>query len=192
MALKDFLINLIFDKRNQFKKCLKRIQYEEYERKTRIPREELIEIKQAFDIFDQSNDGKIDPSELKQAFEELGWRGNRQFIYKILQEIDNDYSGSGGIDFDEFLQIATSKVTDKNTKKETKKVFRMFDCHESNRNGKGYITIDDLQRIAEDLGEEMTEQELQDMFNHADADQDSKVIDVDIYNIMTGKFYWDK
>ncbi|KAL4488514.1 hypothetical protein ABPG72_013082 [Tetrahymena utriculariae] len=163
---------------------------EEYERKTRIPREELIEIKQAFDIFDQSRDGTIDPLELRQAFEELGWKSNNKFIYKILEEIDNDYSG--GIGFDEFLQIATSKVTDKNSKKETDKVFRMFDSHESNRNGKGYITIDDLKRIAEELGEDMTEEELQDMFNRADADQDGKVIDIDIYNIMTGKFYWDK
>ncbi|EAR85531.1 EF-hand protein (macronuclear) [Tetrahymena thermophila SB210] len=172
------------------KNNIKAFSIEEYERKTRMPREELIEIKQAFDIFDQSGDGTIDPQELRQAFEELGWKGNSKFIYKILEEIDNDYSG--GIGFDEFLQIATSKVTDKNSKKETDKVFRMFDCNESNRNGKGFITIDDLRRIAEDLGEEMTEEELQDMFNRADADQDGKVIDIDIYNIMTGKFYWDK
>lgn len=34
---------------------------EEYERKTRLPREEIVEIKQAFDIFDSSGDGTIDP-----------------------------------------------------------------------------------------------------------------------------------
>lgn len=85
-----------------------------------------------------------------------------------MQEIDDDYSG--GIGFEEFLTIATSKVSDKNSKKETDKIFRMFDSSDSSRQGKGYITLNDLKRIAEDLGEEMTEEEIQDMFNRADAD----------------------
>jgi len=56
-----------------------------------------------------------------------------------LQEIDDDYSG--GIGFNEFLKIATSKVSEKNSKKETDKIFRMFDSSDSSRQGKGYITI---------------------------------------------------
>lgn len=46
----------------------------------------------------------------------------------------------------------------------------MFDSSDSARQGKGYITVQDLKRIAEDLGEEMTDEEIQDMFNRADAD----------------------
>ena len=56
----------------------------EYEASTRIPKEEIIEIKQAFDIFDSDGSGSIDPKELREAFLELGWKGNSKFIFKIL------------------------------------------------------------------------------------------------------------
>lgn len=49
-----------------------------------IPREEVIEIKQAFDIFDDDLSGTIDPSELKEAFIKLGFSGQNKFVYQIL------------------------------------------------------------------------------------------------------------
>ena len=74
-----------------------------------IPREEVIEIKQAFDIFDGDLSGMIDPSELKEAFINLGFSGQNKFVYQILAELDEDQSG--GIDFAEFLRLATSKMS---------------------------------------------------------------------------------
>jgi centrin-1 len=53
---------------------------------------------------------------LRAAFEKLGFKGNKRFIYNILSELDNDFSG--GIEFDEFLKISTSKISDKDSKKE--------------------------------------------------------------------------
>ena len=106
-----------------------------------LPREEVIEIKQAFDIFDEDGSGSIDPSELRDAFESLGFKGNNRFIYQILAEIDDD--GSGGIQFDEFLKLATAKITEKDSRSEINKVFNLFDTEKQER-----ITIKDLKRIA--------------------------------------------
>jgi len=44
-----------------------------------------------------------------------------------LAELDEDFSG--GIEFEEFLRIATAKISDKDSRKEIEKVFKMFDTH---------------------------------------------------------------
>ena len=82
--------------------------------KPTLPREEVIEIRQAFDIFDGDASGVIDPAELKEAFVTLGFTGQSKFVYQILAELDED--GSGAIDFDEFLKLATAKVSEKDSR----------------------------------------------------------------------------
>lgn len=90
-----------------------------------LPREEVLEIKQAFDIFDSDGSGSIDPKELKDAFEDLGFKGQNKFIYQVLGELDSD--NSGGIDFEEFLKLATAKVSEKDTRDQVQKVFNLYD-----------------------------------------------------------------
>lgn len=84
----------------------------------------------------------------------------------MLGELDKD--NSGGIDFEEFLALATAKVSDKDTKDQVKKVFNLYDW---NHEGIlkyyppiGRITWDELKRVAQDLGEDMTDDEIHAMF----------------------------
>ena len=80
-----------------------------------IPREEVIDIKTAFDIFDADLSGILDPKELAQSFVDLGFTsGNNKFVYQILAELDEDQSG--GIDFAEFLRLATAKIGEKDSR----------------------------------------------------------------------------
>ena len=90
-----------------------------------LPREEVMEIRQAFQIFDQDGSGIMDPAELKQAFIDLGFTGQNKFVYQILAELDEDQSG--GIDFAEFLRLATAKIGEKDSRPEIMKVFTAFD-----------------------------------------------------------------
>ena len=70
-------------------------------------REEVIEIKAAFDLFDNDGSGSIDPLELKEAFTAMGFTGSNKFVYLIIAELEEN--GDGTIDFDEFIKLATSK-----------------------------------------------------------------------------------
>lgn len=149
-----------------------------------IPLEEVKDIKQAFDIFDGDGSGMIDPQELKEAFINLGFGGQNKFVYQILAELDDDQSG--GIDFPQFLKLATAKLSDKDSRAEINKVFASFDVH---KNGK--ITVMQLKRVAQDLGEDMTDEQLEKMFAKADLDDDGFVTAEDFYNIMTHRVYWD-
>ena len=91
-----------------------------------IPREEVIDVKTAFDVFDADLSGILDPRELAQSFVDLGFTsGNNKFVYQILAELDDDQSG--GIDFPEFLRLATAKIGEKDSRAEINKVFKSFD-----------------------------------------------------------------
>ena len=94
-----------------------------------VPREEVIDIRQAFEIFDSDGSGIMDPAELKQAFIDLGFTGQNKFVYQILAELDEDQSG--GIDFAEFLRLATAKIGEKDSRAEITKVFHAFDPNRS-------------------------------------------------------------
>lgn len=110
----------------------------------------------------------MDPGELKAAFINLGFTGQNKFVYQIMAELDEDQSG--GIDFPEFLRLATAKIGEKDSRAEVNKVFTAFD---PNRAGK--FTVTDLKKVAKDLGEDLADEELEHMFSKADLDDDGFV-----------------
>ena len=144
--------------------------------------EEIMEIKEAFDLFDTDGGGSIDPKELKEAMNSLGLEARNQTIYQMITDLDAD--NSGAIEFSEFLDLMTARMSDRDTKEDIKKVFRLFD-----EESKGVITLKSLRRVAKELGETMEENELQEMIERADSDGDGNVTFDDFYNIMTKKTF---
>jgi centrin-1 len=147
-----------------------------------LTEDEIEEIKEAFDLFDSDGSGTIDPSELKSAMQSLGFEAKNQTIYQMISDLDKD--GSGAIDFDEFLDMMTARMSDKDTREDINKVFRLFDDDKT-----GYISIKNLRRVAKELGETMTDEELLEMIERADSDGDGQVSQEDFYNIMTKKAF---
>ena len=126
--------------------------------------------------------GTIDPKELTSAMESLGFEAKNQTIYQMIKDIDKD--GSGAIDFDEFLDMMTAKMSDKDTKEDINKVFKLFDDDSS-----GKISMKNLKRVARELGETMNDAELQEMIDRADTDQDGEISPDEFYAIMTKKTF---
>jgi centrin-1 len=89
-----------------------------------LTEEEIMEIKEAFDLFDTDSSGQIDPKELKEAMNSLGLEARNQTIYQMILDMDAD--GSGDIDFEEFLNLMTAKMSDRDTREDIRKVFRYF------------------------------------------------------------------
>ena len=52
--------------------------------------------------------------ELKAAMTSLGFESKNQTIYQMISDLDAD--GSGQIDFEEFLELMTARVSDKDTR----------------------------------------------------------------------------
>ena len=61
----------------------------------------------------------------------LGFEPKKEEIKKMIADIDKD--GSGTIDFEEFLQMMTAKMGERDSREEIMKAFRLFDDDETVR-----------------------------------------------------------
>ena len=145
--------------------------------KAELTEEQKQEIREAFDLFDTDGSGTIDAKELKVAMRALGFEPKKEEIKKMINDIDKD--GSGTIDFDEFLQMMTAKMSEKDSREEILKAFRLFDDDET-----GKISFKNLKRVAKELGENMTDEELQEMIDEADRDGDGEINEEEFLRIM--------
>ena len=122
------------------------------------------EIKDAFDLFDTSGSGTIEPKELKVALRALGFEPSKEDIAKLVDDFDKD--GSRTIDFHEFLAIMMKKMGETDQKEALDEAFNLFD-----RNGDQQISFSDLKAVAEELHETMTDEELREMLMGASSNR---------------------
>ena len=104
-------------------------------------------------MFDTDGSGSIDAQELKVAMRALGFEPKKEEIRKIIQEADRDNSGC--IDFSEFLDMMAQRMQDRDPNEDMMKAFKLFDD-----DGDGKISFKNLKRVAKELGENMTDDEL--------------------------------
>lgn len=145
--------------------------------KIELTEEQRQEIKEAFDLFDTDGSGSIDAKELKVAMRALGFEPKKEEIRKMISDVDTD--GSGTIDFNEFMDMMTAKMSEKDSREEILKAFRLFDDDET-----GKISFKNLKRVAKELGENMTDEELQEMIDEADRDGDGEISEEEFLRIM--------
>merc|ERR1712086_1239624 len=126
-----------------------------------LTEEQIEEIREAFNLFDADNSGAIDVRELKAAMRALGFEVKKEELKKMISDIDSD--GNGSIEFQEFLEMMTGKMGEKDPREDIEKVFKLFDDDNTNK-----ISFRNLARVAEELGENIDDEELQDMINQAD------------------------
>ena len=81
------------------------------------------------------------------------------------------------------MDAITSKLGDKETKEGISKIFALFDDDDT-----GNINLANLKRVARELGETMTAEELEEMLSRA-ATNGEEITFEDFYNIMTKKTF---
>ncbi|XP_070769202.1 uncharacterized protein cetn2 [Enoplosus armatus] len=145
--------------------------------KPELTEEQKQEIREAFELFDTDGSGYIDVKELKVAMRALGFEPKKEEIKKMIGEVDKD--GTGKISFADFLTVMTQKMAEKDSKEEILKAFRLFDDDET-----GKISFRNLKRVAKELGENLTDEELQEMIDEADRDGDGEVNQQEFLRIM--------
>ena len=140
------------------------------------------DIKDAFELFD-ANDGKINAREIKEGMQNIGFDDNNPTIYQVIAELDNPRNkNAGGASFSDFCQAVNYRVPEKETTEELRKVFNLFlDDPHSNT-----TSLESIKRVADEVGENIDELELNAMLNKASKAGARLTFD-DFVAIMTGK-----
>ena len=139
------------------------------------------DLRQAFDLFDIKENGKIDPSEIKETMRQLGFDTKNPTIYKIIEDLDTEESKSnGGITFSEFSDIMQKRLGDRESKEGVRRIFDLFVDDENAE----YIPLESLKKIAKELGERMSEDDLKEMIECATKNEGKLYFD-DFYYIIT-------
>ena len=118
--------------------------------------------------------------ELKAAMVSLGFDLRDTNIYQMIADLDSD--GNAQIDFDEWVHLMSNRVSVSSSKASILKIFPLYDDEKTD-----HISVKNLRRVATDLGEEISEEELQEMIDRADLDKDGLVNFEEFYTILTRK-----
>merc|ERR1719191_329189 len=98
----------------------------------------------------------------------------------MISEVDKDRSGT--IDFPEFLTMMARKMKDSDSEEEVRKAFRVFD-----KDGNGFISAAELRHIMTNLGEKLTDEEVDEMLREADIDGDGQINYEEFVKMMMSK-----
>jgi len=150
-------------------------------RKRELTDEQRAEVNEAFKLFDADRDGKLDYYQLKVAMRALGFEVKKADVQRILNEYDRE--GENLIDERSFTEVVTDRILERNPVDEVLKAFKLFDD-----DGTGKITIKNMRRVARELGEEMTDDELQAMVDEFDRSKSGSLDEDDFLSIMTADF----
>lgn len=145
--------------------------------RTDLTEEQKQEIKEAFDLFDTDKTGTIDYHELKVAMRALGFDVKKQEVLGLMREYDRE--GNGAIEYIDFLDIMTHKIQERDPVEEILKAFKLFD-----EDNTGRISLRNLRRVARELGENLSDDELQAMIDEFDKDGDNEINENEFLSIM--------
>ncbi|KAK3092934.1 hypothetical protein FSP39_009081 [Pinctada imbricata] len=130
--------------------------------------EQIAEFKEAFSLFDKDGDGTITTKELGTVMRSLGQNPTEAELQDMINEVDVD--GNGTIDFSEFLSMMSRKMKETDTEDELREAFKVFD-----KDGNGFISAAELRHVMTNLGEKLTDEEVDEMIREADIDGDGQV-----------------
>ncbi|KAF2264675.1 EF-hand [Lojkania enalia] len=167
-----------------------------------LSEEQREEITEAFNLFDLDKDQYIDYHELKVAMKALGFDLPKQEILAILhthgvQSPSQPAPGSSKakqaaqqayqspprllLSFQSFQTLMATRILQRDPTEEINRAFDLFDD-----GGKGRITLEDLRRVARELGEGLQEDELVAMIEEFDMDGDNAISREEFINICLG------
>jgi calmodulin len=110
----------------------------------------------------QTGDGTIATSQLGLVMRSLGCNPTDAELQDMINEVDAD--GNGSMNFPEFLSLMSRKMKDTDKEEELAEAFAVFDM-----DGSGFIDPSALRHIMCNLGEKLTDEEVDEMIREADV-----------------------
>ena len=140
-------------------------------------------IKRAFELFDENN-GKLNVREGKTSMQNIHYDENNPAVYQLAAELDTPANAkNGGASFNDFCQTVNNRLPERETNEQLRKVFNLFlDSPDSST-----TTLSSIKRVADELGENFDEAELNAMLTKASKSGAELTFD-DFVAIMRSQF----
>ena len=143
---------------------------EESEFIRKLSEQEICELREAFNIFDDNSDGRINKDKMLLLLSSLKQKLNKKDYGLLLENVGVGISNE--IDFNQFL-IMMAKLTKNLNKDDDKYLKNIFNYMDRNNNGK--ISIQEIRYIVTHSNENISEQEIEFLIKEADSDGDGLI-----------------
>jgi len=164
-----------------------------------LTQEQISEFQEAFLLFDKDGNGCITLEELGTVIRSLGQNPTEEELHDMISEVD--VNGNGTIEFGEFLCLMARKMKETDAEEELKEAFKVFDKDQNgyisasevrhfdiNISNNKMVLIQSLtsmfqffpffvqlRNVMINLGEKLTDEEVEQMIREADMDGDGQV-----------------
>jgi Ca2+-binding EF-hand superfamily protein len=112
--------------------------------------------------------GTIELHELQQVMRKLGQNPSEADLIEMISSVDDN--GDNEIDFEEFVILMKSRISERDPEKELRDAFAVFDT-----DGSGSIDRKELKRLMKKLGQALSEAELDAMMDEVDTNGDGEI-----------------
>ncbi|XP_064474224.1 calcium-binding protein E63-1-like isoform X2 [Ornithodoros turicata] len=134
-----------------------------------LPESQIQELKAAFSLLDQNQDGRVNANELKVMLDNLGIMFTDAMINALIVQASG--ADEGLISEEEFLSWMSTRMGVKDDiMDDLMAAFKVFD-----KDSNGYISKDELKQAMEMIGEKLSDQELDSMLEATDTDKDGRI-----------------
>ena len=131
--------------------------------------DEIATFRDIFSQFDKDGDGTLATKYIGTIMRSLGQSPTEADLHYIVRKVDAD--GSGCMDFPEFVtMMANHMKAEVDSKEDICTAFKAFDDK-----GSGIIPAEELRYALTNLGDALTEEEVDELIKRADVNKDGKV-----------------
>jgi calmodulin len=145
-----------------------------------VSEDQVKQAKTVFEKFDKRGQAKISTNDLGPAFRSLNLTVKPDALKEWADSVDDD--ATGFIDLNGFLIILARKMQDDQDEKDLREAFRVLD-----KNKRGEIDVEDLRWILKGLGDDLTDEDVDDMIRDTDTDGSGFVDFDEFYKLMTSE-----
>ena len=139
-------------------------------------KEELHSIEKAFKLF-ADRDGIVHLNNMVIAMKELKLDETEPVIYDLMAELEAETKQ--GITYDEFVQLLTAKLQDRESQKSTERVYELF-VEDPN----GTLNYEVLKKVANQVGDQTSDEDLQRLIKNGSSNGTDIPYD-EFHSIMT-------
>ena len=146
-----------------------------------LSRKELGAVKKMFRLF-QDRDGTIDPHDVITSMQTLRLNEKSPVIYELFEEFDTPENSKNRLDYEEFVDLLSQKLSDKDSQKS---IERFYEAFLTNTN-KDTIDFDVLKKVAQDVGDDITDEQIRKLLERC-AQKGKDMTFEEFYDVMTKK-----